>query len=83
MAKSAARQFEELKENVEELKSEKERLKGGMEELMKRLKDEFGFSTIQEAEKALSKLDLDIEKQEKKFQKDLDNFEEEWEEELS
>ena len=49
-------QIRNLRKRVDEAKSRRDELKGGLKAAEKRLKDDFGCSTLKEAEKELEKL---------------------------
>lgn len=67
--------FTELREKIEAAKVKKSKAEGALEEFMNRLKSEFGCSTIEEAEKKLGKLQAEIDSDEEKLEKDLEEIE--------
>lgn len=68
--------FEGLKKKIEDAKTRKAKAEGALEQAMTRLKDEFGCSTIDEAEEKLKQLQTEIDNDEIKLDsmlKSLDN----------
>jgi hypothetical protein len=71
--------FIDLKKNVEELRSKVHRAEGSLEQGMKRLENEFGCKSLEEAEDELKELRRKEEKEKKAFQKALAKYEKEYE----
>lgn len=67
------------KEKIDEAKEEKNRLEGQMQSNLKRLKDEFGFSTLAAARKGLEKLRTSLKESENKLKMKLEKLEEDFE----
>lgn len=74
--------YQKMKKQVEQLRSEAERAAGREEQLMKQLKDQFGCTTIEEAQDKLKQLQTEAEKAKKVFDRKFDLFEAEWGEKL-
>lgn len=56
-----------LKKAIEEDKAKKAKLEGAVEELQKQLEQNYGITTVEEAEKLKKKYEKDIEKNEKEI----------------
>ena len=69
------KRYEELKSDVEEAQQKVQRAKGSIDELMKRLKQEFGCNTVAEAEKKLVQLKKQSDTLEAEFDKKMKKFE--------
>ena len=52
-------QYLELKRTAERLKAEEARRQGSLDQLLRRLKDEYGCKDVREAEKLLARLDAE------------------------
>ena len=70
--------FHRLKSNVDRLQREADKAAGVYAEQMRRLKQEHGCSTIEEAEKLLAKITKEHKAAEKKFEKLAIEFEDRW-----
>ncbi len=70
--------YQSLKSNVDRLRREADRFSGALEQLLARLKDEYGCETLDDAKKLASKLESDAAKATRKFNKELEEFEEEF-----
>lgn len=70
----------QLKEELEELKSEVSRLEGKQQTILENLKEQFGCSSIADAEKLLSTMDEEIQQLQEKIDKQLEKIEEKYEE---
>lgn len=69
-----------LKKKVGRLQRERDRAEGALSETMKRIKEEFECSTLEEAETLLKKLKRKEDKAKNKFEEALAKFKEEWSE---
>lgn len=74
------KKYRQLKDDVENAKSEAARARGAQDQLMQRLKGDFGCSTLKEAEAKLEELQKESASLEKKFNKALADYEEKWHE---
>lgn len=72
----------EIKETLDEKKAERERLIGKQSSYLDQLK-ELGFKTIGTAEKALQKIETDLDKMEREHQQQVSTFEDNYGELLS
>lgn len=63
-----------LKEKIEEAKESKARLEGSLDTLMNKLKNDFGYDTIEEAQEALKKLEETLSKRKERLQKAINNI---------
>jgi hypothetical protein len=70
-----ADKFQELKDKIDTLKEKKAKSKGSMDSIEKGWKEEYGFSTIEEAVSKQDELKTDIETGEKKLNKLMDKIE--------
>ena len=77
------KRYEKLKADADRLRQEASRAEGALEQLMGRLKDEFGFTTLRQAERAAKKLAAESAEAEREFDRELDEFEREWSEVLN
>lgn len=57
-----------LKKAIEEAKSDKSKIEGRLEELLKSLKEQFGFNSIEEAQEGIEKLQEELTELEKEIQ---------------
>ena len=71
------------KERVEAAQEKATKAEGALGEVKKRLKKEFGCSSIKEAKTKLAQLEKQKEQAEKKFNKELKTFKEKWDEVLN
>lgn len=67
-------EYRELKDRVEGLQRKADKAAGVASELRRRLKDEFGFSTLEEAEEALTKMEKELAKKEEALEKEYASF---------
>ena len=74
--------YTNLKENVEEAEREANKAEGALEQVMKRLKKEFGCTTLEAADKKYGKMKKQAESAKEKFEKAVEEFEEKWSDEL-
>lgn len=68
----------QLKEEIDEAKELQSKLEGQREALLQQLKEEYGCSTIKQAEKLLTKMEKDIETMSDEIQDGLDLLEKEY-----
>lgn len=73
----------ELQKNVKKLDREKERAEGRLEQLLKTLKEEFGCSSLEEAEELLEQTKGTVDELEKKYKIRLEAFMEKWGDKLN
>ena len=71
-----------LKARVERLQQEKDQAEGALKQSLKRLKTEFGCSSLEEGQKLLHKLHREEQQQKEAFDKALSAFEKRWGKEL-
>lgn len=64
---SAINDLQSLKRRADEANAESQRAAGALEQVMLRLKNEYGCSTLDEAKVLLAKLGIDAEAAEEKF----------------
>ena len=76
MPKSKLKEYNQLKKEVEEDRAEADRAEGALAEIMKRLKDEFGCSTIAIAKKQQKKLKKQVEDIESEYDKAVKSYNE-------
>ena len=76
------RKFRELKKKADGARAARDKATGQLEAAMERLQNEYGCTTIEEAEKKLAQLDRDAAKAEAGFEKTVTAFEEGWDERL-
>lgn len=70
--------LERLKAKAERMRQEHDRAQGRLEESLKRLKNDFGIETIEEAQKLLKKLEREEEAARETFDTSLTAFNKEW-----
>lgn len=68
MPDDVEKKIQTYKSELQKAKSERDRLQGSLDTVMKRLKQEFSVSTIEEAEEKLKKWKIEKEKLEKDLQ---------------
>lgn len=83
MPRSLTDRFQAVKDKVEKLKEDRDKAQGAQDQILERLRNEFGCSTLKQGQKKLDELDKNIDEKEKQFKNDLDQFEEDWKEHLS
>lgn len=71
-------QLEKIKAKAEELKREADRAQGRLDEIKKRMKEEFGVSSLSEAKAKLKEIITQEETLKEKFDTALAAFEAEW-----
>ncbi len=79
---SLARRVVELREQVEGMERDKARLGGMAEQVLQRLKEEHGCSSLQDGKKKLSRLDKEITRLEKEFEQAMEEYEAKWRDKL-
>jgi len=67
--------FQELKDRIDNLKEKKAKAKGSMDSIEKGWKQEYNFSTVEEATSKLDELGSEIETGEKKLNKLMEKIE--------
>lgn len=72
------RRFTKLKSDAETLQREVGRAEGALAQAMSRIKEEFGCSTVKEAEKKLVELEREREESEQKYDEAMADFEQKW-----
>ena len=78
MPEPTALEYERLKARVDEITRERDRSAGALAELKKRIKDEFGVSTEEQARKLQAKLDAEVEQLSKEFAKAKEELDKKW-----
>ncbi len=76
------KEFQKLQDKVDQLKQEHDRAEGALSQLMVQLKEQHGVTTLSDAKALLKKLEKLTIVAEKKFDKALDEFNEQWSEKL-
>jgi len=76
------KKYMQLKKRVEQAQQDSDKAEGALGEVMKRLKAEFGCSTLAEAEKKLKALKKQSDIVQKKFDDAMEEFEEKWPDEI-
>lgn len=71
-------QYRKLKQEVEDAQSKAERAKGALDQLLKRLKEEFDCGNVKEAKKLLKQFEQERDEARAAFQKAMENYEESW-----
>jgi len=79
---STLQKFVDLKEKVEEAQQKADRAQGAEEQVMKRLKSEFGCVSLSAKKKKASTLKRQKDEAEKAFETAVVKFEEKWQNEL-
>ena len=72
---SRLKDYTQLKKKVEEDQAEADRAEGALAEIMKRLKDEFGCSTIPKAKKKLKQLKTQAVNIEREYNTKIESYE--------
>jgi hypothetical protein len=70
--------YRRLKQEVEDTKAEADRAQGALDQLLSRLKDEFGCRNLKEAKAKLAELEEKKKKAESVFEKISKDYEERW-----
>lgn len=80
MATITEDEYRRLKRSVEDAQREADRAQGALDQLMKRLKDEFKCTTLKEARTLLDELKGKAEKAEAAYTKAVTDYEKKWKE---
>lgn len=72
------KQFRALKRKADEYAKEVSRMEGALDQMLSRLKDEFDCDSLEEAEAKRDKMIRARDKHEKKLDRMLKEFEQEW-----
>lgn len=75
---SSVEKFTRLKKQVVRVQREADKAQGALDEIMKRLRKEFGSKTLVEAEKLLKRFTKEEKELERQFTKDFRSFEKKW-----
>ena len=75
---SDATEFNKLKKKVDAAQEGLAKAQGALDNIMKRLKDEFKCDTVEEAKKLLKKLQTDERKARDEFEDAADEFDKKW-----
>ncbi len=75
-------EYQALQRKSEKSKSDVARAEGALEQQMKKLKNDFGCESIEDAEYLLGTLEKQEEKAERQYEKELDSFKEKWGDQL-
>jgi len=70
--------YQLLKSKLDKAQREVDRAQGSLDQLMVRLKDDHGCETLKQAEKKLKQMESDSEGAEQKYDRLLNEFDEEW-----
>jgi multidrug resistance efflux pump len=70
--------YQKMKQRAADLRREADRAEGALEQVMKKLKDDFGCKTLKEAEQLQEKLTVEVEEADEKFGALLKDFEDKW-----
>lgn len=73
-----ARRVVELRERLEGLERDKARLGGMAEQILRRLAEEHGCPSLQEAKKKLKKLDKEVARLKQEFGQAMEEFQAKW-----
>ena len=79
MAEDIGKRLLQIKKQIDDSKIEKAQIEGAIDQNLKRLKDEFGVSTLERAKKKLDKLAEEEKELQKKLDKAVDKLEESYE----
>ena len=82
MINEALQRYLDLKEKADRLRREADRAAGAEEQLMKRLKEEFGCDSVKKAESLLENLRQEIETGEEWLKTLMGEFESKWSDKL-
>ena len=77
---STLKKYTELKSKVEEAQQKANKAAGALEQVMKTLKEQFGCSTLEAAEKKLKLLQKQHQNINTQYEKEIEDFEEKWDE---
>lgn len=78
----SVREFERLKAKVESIKEEVSRAEGALDQQLKVMKRDHGCDTLEEAKEKLESITKKLKKAEKRYESDLEAFQEKWGDEL-
>ena len=73
------KKYIDLKRRVDEAQQKADKAEGALEQVIEQLKEKFGCSTLKEAKKKLTLLRKQEQEMKIKFEKALEEFEEDWE----
>lgn len=79
MAEDVAKRLLGIKKQIDEAKIEKAQIEGALDQNMKRLKEEFGVSTLKKAKEKLETLKGEQEKLQTKLDKQMKKLEDDYE----
>jgi len=79
---STLKKYMELKKKVEQAQQKADKAEGALEQVMKRLKEEFGCATLELAKRKLKLLQKQEQKAKTDFEEAVETFEEKWGEKL-
>ena len=74
--------YQKMKRKADELRREADRAEGALEQLMEKLKEDFDCDTLEEAEQLSKRLEKEAKEAEEQFDVAVEEFEEEWGDEL-
>jgi hypothetical protein len=75
--------YNKLKSDVDRYNRDTDRAEGAYKQLMTRLKNEFGFDTLEQAEIEAEKMKRQRDKVAKQFDQELEAFDDKWGDKLS
>jgi len=76
------KKFGELKNAVDKWRKERDKAEGALSQLLSTLKDEYGCSSVEDAEAKIDELLKEVEDLERKFNDMMNSFEARWSDEL-
>jgi len=76
---ASLQELTELKSKVERLARERDKAAGALEQSLRLLKEQFGYSSVEEAEKGLKRLSVQVKDASESFQAAMEAFQKKWE----
>jgi len=76
-------QYKELKDKADKAQQNHNKAEGALDQIKRQLKEDFGCSSLKDAKNKLKMLTKEVAEAEKDLQNAMDEFESEWEDELS
>jgi hypothetical protein len=74
--------FDRMKREEAKLRSQVDKAKGALQQILKRLKEEFGCETVEEGEKLLKKLTAERDAKAEKYLAERKRFKSKWKDKL-
>lgn len=75
---SELERYQKMKQRAADLRREADRAEGALEQVMKKLEDDFGCNSLEEAKRLQKKLTVEVEEADEKFGVLLKEFEDKW-----